>query len=292
MNDIRVLFVEDELADARFIREALAEIEETTHGGAWLHCNVTHLERLDDAVLVLGAETMDVVLFNPALPDSRGMATFTALHDAAPNVPLIALVEPGDEGLGRRMLREGAQDYIVKSEIDVDPLAGAILNGIERQRFVRAALRSTAGDPESGFATAPAFDALASRDLLLARDCGRSLVLMMAEIDNFEDLDAACGRSAAHEFVMAAANVIRTVVGEYALVGRLGTNRFAILEWRRTPEELIGALQTQVGREHQPFAFVFGYTFAEPCSSTTLVELIAAAETMLCENKHAYSNLP
>ena len=164
MNDIRVLLVEAELNEAQFIQEALAEMEERTHGGAWVHCRVSHLERAEDAVVVLEREPPDVVLFNPSLPDARGLETFSTFRDAAFGVPLIALLEAGDEGLGRRMLREGAQDFILKSEIDCQPLARAILNGIERQRFQRATQRIAAVDLETGFYNPDGFRAICNYD--------------------------------------------------------------------------------------------------------------------------------
>ena len=145
MNELRVLLVESEPGDASFLREALIEVEEMTHGGAWIHCRVDHVERADEAVMVLEAGPPDVVLFNPMLPDSRGLATFTTLRDAAAEIPLIALLDAGDEGLGRRMLRQGAQDYLIKNEIDCRPLARMLLNAIERRAIVEA-LEYTRGD--------------------------------------------------------------------------------------------------------------------------------------------------
>ncbi len=292
MSNIRVLLVESELSDARFVEEALTEIEETTHGGAWIHCNITHLESVEDSVALLASEPPDVILFSPALQDSRGLETFAALRDASGGLPLIALIEAGEEGLARRMLREGLQDFVLKAELDCDPLARTIVNAIERQRFIRAMARAAASDPETGLANAVVFQQSAVREIALARECGRMLTLLLAELDSLDELDSACGRNTTHETIVEAANIIRAAVDETALVGRVGLGRFAILEWRDQPEALIADLQQQIQAEHQTFAFVFGYALADPESNESIAALMATAEIVLCENKQAYSILP
>ncbi len=290
MNKLRVLLVESELNDARFIQEALAEIEETTHGGTWLHCDVTHLERADDAIVVIEAEPPDLVLFNPNLEDSCGLATFSALRDAGPNLPLIAMLDAGEEGLGRRMLRQGAQDFLLKIEIDCRPLARALLNAVERQRFCRGTQSASTIDLETGFYTRDGFRELANRDLRLATGCNRSLTLVLAELDNLWDVDAACGREATHDLVVEAANVIRDGAGDTAVLGRAALGRFGIADCQRTPEQTILSLQHRVQAGHHAFAFVFGYSRAIG-GSPTIDDLIDEAETVLYENKQAFPNL-
>ena len=292
MNKIRVLLVEGDPVDARFLQEAFAEIEEATRGGAWMHCQVTHVERAEEAVLVCGAEPQDIVLFNVRLPDASGMEAYQVLRDAAPAVPLVALIDAGDEGLGRRMLREGAQDYLVECEIDCDSLARVVMNGIERQRFVRAAMYRVENDFETGLPGRNGFQNAAARDLLLAAECGRAVSLVLAEIDNLVALGSACGRFAAHDAVLQAAIAVRNTAGEKGLAARIGAGRFAILDWSRNADEIIGALQQQIQSEHQEFAFAFGSVQIEPNGLWGFEDALKSAEEMLCENRLAYSDLP
>ena len=291
MNDIRVLLVESELSDARFLEDALAEIEEMTHGGSWVHWVVTHLELLEDAVTILTNERPDIVLFSPNLPDSAGFATFTALRDAAPDVALIAMIEASEEALGRRMLRQGGQDFIVKSEVDCRPFARAILNAIERQRFQRCAQLASAVDFETGFYTAESFHGMAARDLELAGNCSRPITLVIAELDDLIEAGEACGRETVHELIVEAANVIRASAGATALIGRLALGRFAIISWQHSPDRLVTILQNAVQEGHHPLAFIFGCVTAHPGSGTTVEHLMQAADAALYENKQAYSNL-
>lgn len=292
MSHIRVLLVESELEDARFLQDALAEMEESTHGGTWLHTEVIHLERLADARLLIASERPDVILFNPTLPDSNGVETYHGFRDTAPEVPCIALIGPGEEALGRRMLREGAQEYLLNPEIDCDLLARALMNAIERQRFLRSAFRTASTDAETGLPNATAFATLAARDALLAADCSRPLSLLLAEIDNLEEMEEVCGRATMHEMIAQAANAVRSVSGEKALTARVGLGRFAILDWEQTPEQIINNLQRQLQADHQPFAFIFGQHRIECPSEPDIPSAMRAAEQALWENRLACSNLP
>ncbi len=174
-------------------------------------------------------------------------------------MPLIALLDAGEEGLGRRMLRMGAQDFVLKGELDCQPLARAILNAIERQRFQRGTQLASATDVETGLYNNEGFRAIAARDVELARECGRSLTLLLAEVDNLTDVDQACGREQLHDLVAEAANVVRAGAAGTALIARVGLGRFAMLDWQNTADELISRLQQETQADHHAFAFVFGH---------------------------------
>jgi diguanylate cyclase len=290
MNDIRVLLVESEPGDAAFIRDALVEMEEMTHGGTWVHCHVDHVERADEALLVLESGHPDAVLFNPLLNDSRGLATYSTFRDAAPDVPLIALLDSCEEGLGRRMLRHGAQDYLIKDEIDCRPLARTLLKAIERHRFERAASRSSLTDEETGFFNVEGFHSLGARDLEIARGCGRDAVLMLAELDSLVEMDEAYGREAVHQLVVEAANVVREASESTVLIGRLSVGRFGLLAWAESDQGLISAIQAQVQAGFHSFAFLFGSAHAEATGTAVMDELLKTAESALYENRQAYAS--
>jgi PAS domain S-box-containing protein len=124
---IAVLLVEDNPDDAHLIQ---ALLEEPPLGGFTLE----RVEGLALALARLGQAAVDVVLLDLGLPDSQGPASFAAARRLAPEVPIIILTGFGDESLAIRMVRDGAQDYLVKSEVDGNVLRRAIRYAIERHR--------------------------------------------------------------------------------------------------------------------------------------------------------------
>src|SRR5207249_9372693 len=76
----------------------------------------------------------DLVLLDFVLPDSMGLDTFTSMLAQAPHSPIIILSGLDDEALAIEALRLGAQDYLVKGEVDSNLLVRSIRYAIERKR--------------------------------------------------------------------------------------------------------------------------------------------------------------
>ena len=116
---VKVMLVEDNPADARLVRELLKEAPGSEF-------DVAHLEFLAEVIERLKAETFDIIVLDLRLPDSSGLETFTRVRDQAPETPVVVLTGLADEGLGTNAVAEGAQDYLVKGQVDATSLARSI----------------------------------------------------------------------------------------------------------------------------------------------------------------------
>src|SRR5205085_6525134 len=76
-----------------------------------------------------------VVLADLSLPDSHGIETFERLHSQAPQVPIIVLSGLNDTRLAVQAVHDGAQDYLIKGQVDGQLLVRAIRYAIERKRM-------------------------------------------------------------------------------------------------------------------------------------------------------------
>jgi signal transduction histidine kinase len=83
----------------------------------------------------LAANTVNAVLLDLGLPDANGIAALRELHTVAPRAPLLVLTGRDDEELALQALQEGAQDYLVKGQIDPPTLIRALRHAIERMRM-------------------------------------------------------------------------------------------------------------------------------------------------------------
>lgn len=122
-----ILLIEDNEADVFLITEALAAVKDVAF-------DVESAERLSAGLERLAEGDIDVVLLDLALPDSEGFDTFAKTHAQVPQMPIIVLSGAGSEALAVRTVREGAQDYLVKGEVDGHLIARAIRYAIERKR--------------------------------------------------------------------------------------------------------------------------------------------------------------
>jgi PleD family two-component response regulator len=124
---VSVLVVEDNPADARLIREMLAEARRT-------HFNVVCVDRLSTALDRVRKEKIDAVLLDLSLPDSWGVGTFVKMLVTAPRVPVVVFSGLDDEDTALQAVQRGAQDYLVKGHIDSHSLVCAIRYSTERKR--------------------------------------------------------------------------------------------------------------------------------------------------------------
>jgi len=128
---IHVLLVEDNPTDALVIREELAP-------AAGVSFVVTQAERLGEALQRLKDQPCDVVLLDLNLPDSNGFATFARLREAAAVVPIIIVTENAEAELALKAVQAGAQDYVVKRNLNERLLPRTIRYAMERKRSVEA----------------------------------------------------------------------------------------------------------------------------------------------------------
>jgi diguanylate cyclase (GGDEF)-like protein/PAS domain S-box-containing protein len=123
---VRVLHIEDNAGDARLMRERLNE-------AASCRYDLTHHQSMKRAVTHLGANPVDIVLLDLGLPDASGLGAVRQAHAAAPRVPLVVLTGLDDESLAAQALQEGAQDYLIKDQIETRGLLRALRYAIERK---------------------------------------------------------------------------------------------------------------------------------------------------------------
>jgi CheY-like chemotaxis protein len=132
---LKILLVEDDPEDQQLLGEAIIEIEENRQWCNWRGSSVVSVEQLGDAVDCLRRNTFDIALLNLSLPDSPTLLdSFVVIHSNAPGVPIVVLADQADENLAHRLIREGAQDVLVKPELECALFARSIRYAVERQR--------------------------------------------------------------------------------------------------------------------------------------------------------------
>lgn len=126
---IHVLLVEDNPADARLLWEAFRGEK---------NIRLTHVETLAQAVAKLRETTFNIIMLDLSLPDADGIGTLVTAQQHAPLLPIVVLTGTDDEVLAIRAVREGAQDYLVKGQVDAHLLLRAIRYATERKRVLSA----------------------------------------------------------------------------------------------------------------------------------------------------------
>ncbi len=126
---IDILLVEDNRTYALLVQEALRDSS---------LFRLLHAQQLSEALLLLSQATIAVVLLDLGLPDSQGLETLRKLKESAPGIPVIVLTGHNDEQMALDSVQLGAQEYLVKSELQAGNLRRTIRHVIERARTEKA----------------------------------------------------------------------------------------------------------------------------------------------------------
>ena len=129
-----ILLIQNDSADSAAVRDALVNFSD----------GLFHVVRVRDcseglAALAkrktqgfLGAGRIMAVLVDLSLPTSSGMETFDRIFEAAPQVPILILSSAQDEDTAKLAVKRGAQEYLLKEQLDAYLWPKAVASMIER----------------------------------------------------------------------------------------------------------------------------------------------------------------
>lgn len=132
---LRLMYIEDNPADVDLLIETL-DLERKAGQIALVHEN-----RLETGLERLANETFHALLLDLNLPDSQALETIWRVRQVAPDVPILAMTGLNDDQLALQAVQAGAQDYLVKGEMNPALLERAIRYAIERKRIDSAQQR-------------------------------------------------------------------------------------------------------------------------------------------------------
>ena len=135
-SSVNILLIEDNLADARFLHEVLKQPK-------FKNFSLFHVKRLKEALNLLEKSSQvsvcfDVILLDLTLPDSQGLDSLQPLMECDANLPIVVLTNTNDNELAIEAVRQGAQDYLVKRQVNDDSLLRSLRYAIERKQTLES----------------------------------------------------------------------------------------------------------------------------------------------------------
>jgi len=124
---VSILLIEDNPGDRRLICEMLAEAGN-------VNFDVHYADRLQAGLEHLSQNGVEVILLDLDLPDSQGLETLRKAYAGASEMPIVVLTGRNDEMIGVQAINEGAQDYLIKGQVDTQLLRRTIRYAIERKQ--------------------------------------------------------------------------------------------------------------------------------------------------------------
>jgi PleD family two-component response regulator len=233
MANLRVLLVESEPEEVVILQDVLREIEDERWLHEWAQIELLHAATWQEAESMLTSGNYPgslphVVLLNPDLGDSQGAQTFRRSQAAAADIPVILLVNASDLSMAMKLVREGAQDFLIQKQVDCAPLAHAVRNAVSRHRLLAAARAATLVDSLTGLPNRTSFLAQANRDHKLAERLGCRWMLVIGDPRHLTGSTEANGEQRRELELVDAADSLRSIAGPVDTLARIGPRRFAM----------------------------------------------------------------
>jgi diguanylate cyclase (GGDEF)-like protein len=216
---VRVLLVEDNATDALVATGLLSKDPEVAF-------SVDRVTSLDAGLERLVREAFDVVLLDLTLGDSEGLATFLAVRNRAPAVPVVVVTGQDDETLGRAAVQAGAQDFLTKGRIEPRQLARSLQYAIDRHRRAQGEglIDPLVKLPGKGLLT----DRLKEALVRIGSE-PRYVAVLWVGLGRLDALAEQLGRSAADAVLVQAAARLRESLRPTDTLARVGADEFAMV---------------------------------------------------------------
>lgn len=124
---LNILIIEDSDKDIYLLKELLQFTD-------LLINEIYESENLENAVSIIENNKIDILLLDLTLVDTSGVETFIEAKKIASDLPIIILSNLIDSNAALQTVKMGAQDYLIKSEINDIVIEKSIRYSIERKK--------------------------------------------------------------------------------------------------------------------------------------------------------------
>ena len=246
---VTILAIDDDTGDAELLRRHLG-------GMRTIEAEFLYASSPEDARLILADHDVDLVLLDYCLGAKSGLEVLTEMRSAGDRRPIIMVTGAGDENAAADLTRAGADEYVVKKNINSATLEKAIKRARDRcieRKAAEAAARLHQHIAESNIELAHESRTDLLTQLLNRRAWGECASLeqarcvrhdhvysiLMLDVDHFKLYNDSLGHPKGDECLKAIAYALRDAARTTDIVGRYGGEEFILL----APE--ISALKAQ-----------------------------------------------
>jgi diguanylate cyclase (GGDEF)-like protein len=253
---------------------------------------LTHTAHLAQAVSALSSASFDLILIDLSLPDSDGLDTFIQIFEIASNLPIVVLTALDKEEYALRAVRSGAQDYLIKGDLDGQSLARAIQFAVERQRTLARLQQLSLVDELTGLLNRRGFLTVGDQHVKIARRSGRSLLLFFIDLDGLKAINDRYGHREGDQALRIVADGLRSAFRSSDVIARLGGDEFTVLavDARAEAGPILHRLaETLVEQSSRGYPYTvsvsIGQAHLDPQAAADLEDLLRQADEDLYRHK-------
>ena len=188
-----------------------------------------------------------------SLPPTSGAAFRAgAVRSAAPDAPDHRALGRGDEELGLAAVKAGAQDFLIRSELNPALLVRAVRFAIERKRSEVELAHQALHDPLTGLPNRALFLDRLGVALDRSRRTGAPVAVLFLDVDDFKEVNDSLGHAAGDRLLRILADRFREMLRPMDTVARFGGDEFTFLFEELESEREAVLIAERISRRRLP----------------------------------------
>ena len=276
-----VLAIEDDPFDRFVVSDALS-----------LYAEISFAADLDDGIALAWRDEFDAVLLDLGLPARWGLDALHDFRSDGPDLPVVVLSGMYNDVFGVEALRDGAQDYLCKEDMNGQLLRRSIRYAIERHALQDELQQLAIVDPLTGLLNRRGFDLHGHQAIARADRAEETLALLYLDVDGLKAVNDTLGHGAGDTLLSDLADLLRQTFRSCDIVARVGGDEFCVLftegsENCELAVERLGRTMDQRNRAADGLliAVSAGVARWEPRRPVTLEELVCEADQRMLHQK-------
>jgi diguanylate cyclase (GGDEF)-like protein len=259
----KILLVEDNPGDVRLMMELLREYGNNQF-------SLKHADRIEQALDDLAKEQFDLALLDLSLPDGSGLETVRLVCGAAPHLPIIVLTGMDDDALAIEAVQAGAQDYLIKGNVNGALLIRSMNYAIERKKMAERMQFMAMHDSLTGLPNRALFqDRLthsikSSQRSRFKNEEKWKIAVMLIDLDNFKYVNDTFGHPQGDLLLQQIADRLQQAIRQSDTVARMGGDEFMLIFENVNSKEDIDFLGKKIMN-----VFAEPFQLSEQCLQTT-----------------------
>lgn len=285
--NIKVFLITDNEANLNLMKGYFSEIKN-------LKVSCKSESSPEKSLKEIASESYDLIIMELKISSSEGINSLSKVHIEFEDIPIIVITDVEDEKTGIKVISLGAQDYLIKSDLNARFIEKSIIHAIERHKMVQKIRSLSLVDELTGLYNRRGFLAFGRQQL---KNCIREkkrAMLIFADMDGLKKINDLFGHQFGDQALYETGNILRNVMRESDIVARIGGDEFAVLvvESDLESNELIlkrikgGFFNYNLDRPlAQNLSISFGVSFFDYEKPSTVTELLFKADRLMYAEK-------
>jgi len=286
---LNIVLIEDDPDYSLLIQWILAKSKQTT-----FQFNVKTFDILGNGLNAIQPLSTDLILLDLTLPDSQGIDTFLKVYAQASEIPIVVMTSLSDDHLAIEAVKKGAQDFLIKGELNSNILLKSIRYAVERHRIHLSLKAQALTDSLTRLYNRRGFLALAEQQYKLSRRAQSEFLVVFADMDGLKQINDHYGHAEGDYAILKTAEILKKTFRESDIIARIGGDEFVILHVDANEDNAQGITQrleenlkefNQENRRPYQLSLSFGVTYFNPSGEISLEEVLKKADEQLYQQK-------